>query len=124
MIKKNGMLLCLTTAFLCAGCVPTPMYNWGNYSTTLYHFRKDANEAAQDKHMAELEAIVQGSQERNLRVPPGVYCELGYMYAKKGNKNKALELFSLEKTTYPESTHFINRLVQSITSAEGTNKKL
>jgi len=124
MMKKNAMLLLVATALACGGCVPTPMYNWGNYSTTLYHFRKDANDAAQDKHMTELEAIVQGSKEHNLRVPPGVYCELGYMYAKKGDKNKALELFALEKTTYPESTHFINRLVQSITSVEGTGKKL
>lgn len=118
------MLSILVAALALGGCVPTPMYNWKDYSSTLYHYRKDANETTKDRHMAELEAIVQASKENNLRVPPGVYCELGYMYAKKGNKNKALELFDLEKTTYPESTHFINRLVQSISSAEESGKKL
>jgi len=123
MMKKNVMLLLLFTSLASGGCAPQSMYYWGNYSNTLYHFRKDANDEARDKHMAELEAIVKGSNEHNQRVPPGVYCELGYMHAKKGNKSQAMELFTLEKTTYPESTHFVNRLVESIKIVDEPGKK-
>ncbi|HCC55206.1 MAG TPA: DUF4810 domain-containing protein [Desulfobulbaceae bacterium] len=123
MMKKNLIVFFVVIAFACAGCVPTTLYNWGNYSNTLYHFRKDANDDTRDKHMAELEAIITGSTEHNKRVPPGVFCELGYMHAKKGNKNKAMELFALEKTTYPESAHFVNRLMESIKTVEETGNK-
>ena len=117
------MLLLFATAITVGGCAPQPMYSWGNYSNTLYHFRKDANDETRDKHMAELESIVKVSNEHTQRVPPGVYCELGYMHAKKGNKSQAMELFALEKSTYPESTHFVDRLVESIKNVEDTGRK-
>ena len=123
MMKKNVIFLLVATTLMFGGCVSTQMYYWGNYSKTLYHYRKDANDEAQGKHMAELEAIVKGSKERNLRVPPGVYCELGYMYAKKGNNKQAMELFALEKSTYPESTHFVDRLAEKIKTSEEADIK-
>jgi hypothetical protein len=122
-MKKTVMLLLVSTVFTVCGCAPQPMYNWGNYSNTLYHFRKDANDDTRDKHMAELESIIKGSNEHAQRVPPGVYCELGYMHAKKGDKSQAFELFALEKTTYPESTHFVDRLVESIKNIDDASKK-
>ena len=123
MIKKIVILLLIATALIIGGCAPQPMYYWGNYSNTLYHFRKDANDATRDKHIAELESIVKTSNEHSQRVPPGVYCELGYMHAKAGNKSHALELLVLEKTTYPESAHFVDRLVESMKNAEETARK-
>lgn len=123
MIKKGMLFLVGVLVLGASGCAPKQMYYWGNYSSTLYHFRKDANEEAQEKHKSELEAVVKGSQERNLRVPPGVYCELGYLLAKNGDKKQALEFFTLEKTTYPESAHFIDRLVESLYSGEKAGKK-
>ena len=123
MMKKNIMLLLVAIALASGGCAPTPMYYWGNYSTTLYHFRKDASDEAQDKHMAELESIIEQSKEHNQRIPPGVYCELGYMYATKGNQSKGMELFILEKTTYPESTKFVDRLVEKMKTVDKVDKK-
>jgi hypothetical protein len=123
MIKKNLILIFTAATLMSGGCAPTPIYYWGNYSNTLYHFRKDANDESRDKHMAELEAIIDGSSEHSKRVPPGVCCELGYMYAKKGNKTKSMELFALEKSNYPESTHFVDRLEESIKSIEDNGKK-
>ena len=124
MTKINIVLLLAAISLIFGSCAPTSsMYYWGDYSKTLYHYRKDANDEAQGKHMTELEAIVKGSKERNLRVPPGVYCELGYMYAKKGNNKQAMELFALEKSTYPESTHFVDRLLEKIKTSEETDIK-
>lgn len=122
-MRKSQLILLVAATLAAGGCTPTPMYYWGNYSASLYHFRKEANDESRDKHMAELEAIVKGSQEHKLRVPPGVYCELGYMQAKKGKRDEALALFALEKATYPEATHFVDRLVQSINSADQGGKK-
>lgn len=123
MMKKTIMLLLVALVLTAGACAPRPMYYWGNYSTTLYHFRKDANDETRDKHIAELESILKGSNEHNQRVPPGVCCELGYMYATKGDKNKGMELLTLEKTTYPESTKFVDRLVEKMKTVDKTDKK-
>lgn len=119
-MKKIFFGLLIITLFL-GGCVPTSLYYWGNYSNTLYHVRKEASDEARAKHLSELESIVTESNGRNLRVPPGVYCELGYMYAKKGNNKLALHFFELEKRTYPESTLLIDRLVNRVINFEGTS---
>ncbi|MEQ1602541.1 MAG: DUF4810 domain-containing protein [Methylophilaceae bacterium] len=123
MKKKSIPLLWVAIVLSISGCATSPMYYWGNYSSTLYHYRKDASDEALNKHMAQLNAIVNVSKERHLRVPPGVYCELGYLNAKQGNNKQALELFILEKTTYPESTHFVDRLAESIKTSETIDKK-
>ena len=59
-----------------------------------------------------LENIVEESQKRNLRLPPGVCAELGYLYALQNNTKKAVQLFQTEKQTYPESTILMDRMIQ------------
>ena len=110
MFSKLFFLLFISVAFI--GCAQQkPMYYWGNYSDTLYHAKKEPGVETLAKHKEALENIVEESNNRNLRVPPGVYAELGYLYAAQNNSKKAIELFSLEKTTYPESTIFMDRLI-------------
>lgn len=94
-----------------AGCArPNQMYYWGDYSQTLYKMKKLASEENIKKHEESLNNIIQVSTERNLRVPPGVYCEYGYLLLKDGRKAEAMKYFSLEAKTYPESKVFIERL--------------
>jgi hypothetical protein len=45
-------------------------------------------------------------------VPPGVYAELGYIYNLQNNTKEAIKLFDLEKQVYPESTVFMDLLIQ------------
>ena len=54
------------------GCVPKQMYYWGKYSDTLYAYKKNSNDETLLKHMQELNKIVEESNKRNKRVPPGV----------------------------------------------------
>ncbi len=124
MTKKIVIFLLLLYTLIVGGCArEKSLYHWGDYSKTLYHLRKDVNDTTREQHMTELEAIVKVSKESNLSVPPGVYCELGYMYANKGNNKEALDLFVLEKTTYPESTILVNRLIARINPADNDRQQ-
>ncbi len=95
-----------------------PMYYWGDYSGSLYKIHKDPNKKNIAEHQVQLETIIKQSEERDLRVPPGVYGELGYIYALKNNSKEAVKLFEMEKQTYPESTIFIDNMIQQVQKRE------
>ena len=92
----------------CATVSPSKLY-WGNYSQTLYQVKISPGEASNKAHEIELQSIVQKSKEMNLRVPPGVYAELGVFAVDKGEKSSAKNYFRLEQETYPEAGVLMNR---------------
>jgi hypothetical protein len=94
--------------FLLAGCTTPPVsYYYGNYSRTLYHYKKDNTPASLAKHRHTLEEIIQTSEKKGIRVPPGIYCEYAYMLAREGNP-AADNYYNLEVKTYPESERFVS----------------
>lgn len=121
-MKKRtiAILFILTYVLLFTfGCATQkPMYYWGDYSGSLYKVHKDPNEKNIAEHQVQLETIIKQSEEKDLRVPPGVYGELGYIYALKNNSKEAVKLFELEKKTYPESTIFMENMIQQVEKRE------
>lgn len=105
------LLVLLVTIGLSGCAAPKPMYYWGNYSKTLYHSKKEPGAESLGKHKAMLEAIIIVSRANDLKIPPGVYAELGYMYAKQNDADRAIELFQMEKKSYPESSVLMDRLI-------------
>ena len=79
---------------------------YGSYEKTYYHSKKDGTPSSIAKYKESLEDIIKTSGEKNLRVPPGIYCEYGYLLAKEGSPD-AERYFNLEVTTYPESARFV-----------------
>jgi len=96
------------------------MYYWGNYSDSLYACKKKPGVETLVKHKEALENIVAESTKREMRIPPGVCAELGYIYAAQNNSKRAIELFNMEKKTYPESTLLMDRLISQTEKRTGT----
>ncbi len=96
-----------------AGCstVSPAGYYWGKYSETLYPLVSDRSEENLKKHAAELQRIVEVSKEKNLKVPPGIYAELGYTFQRLGDQEETNRQYALEIQTYPESRVFLERLM-------------
>eukprot|EP00825_Cyclidium_porcatum_P025090 TRINITY_DN27372_c0_g1_i2.p7 TRINITY_DN27372_c0_g1~~TRINITY_DN27372_c0_g1_i2.p7 ORF type:complete len:153 (+),score=10.73 TRINITY_DN27372_c0_g1_i2:662-1120(+) len=92
------------------GCAPTSMYYWGSYSSSLYAYKKNPGDKTMGEYKKCIDDIITKSAKWNMRVPPGVYCEYGYIVAKEGNALDAAKYFDLEKSTYPESAYFIDKL--------------
>ncbi len=99
-------------------CAAKKMYYWGDYSTTLYAYKKDSNEESLLKHMKDLENIIEVSNRKNMRVPPGVYGELGYYYLRSNKTKEAVGYFNFEKQLYPESGVLMDRLIQKAEAAK------
>ena len=128
-MKSNitKIILGAVAMMFCFGCAGgNRMYYWGDYSNSLYNEKKNPGAESIAKHKAVLEKIIEESNSRNLRIPPGVCCELGYMYAAQNNTKKAIGLFKMEEQTYPESTIFMDKLIlqaEKRTSNDDTSKE-
>ena len=115
MKQVTGLAVALLVLFAsgCATRGPQYMY-WGNYQHTLYKVKKEPSDAAIKAHMAELQDIIDKSGEKHLRVPPGVYAELGMYYEIQGDTARAAGYYRQESETYPESQQLMARLISQL----------
>lgn len=113
MQTKLKYLLLLSTALLFTGCasVTESGYYWGDYSETYYEYIKAPSEESVTNHLNELNSIVDISNKKGLKVPPGIYAEIGYITAKTGNPDDSVKYYRQEVELYPESTGFVERLI-------------
>ena len=108
------LLFVALALFLLSGCVtPISQSNlyWGNYSHTLYKVKKEPGEASNKAHEKELLSIVEKSNNRNLKVPPGVYAELGIFAKEREDMNASANYFRMEQDTYPEGGTLMQRVL-------------
>ena len=109
-LKLLLMFLALSVVF--SGCAMRPgLYYWGDYPNSLYGWKKDATDDKAAAHRAELKKVIDTSDGKEMRVPPGVYCEYGYMLFLDGDEEQAVTFFQKEAETYPESGDFISFLM-------------
>lgn len=119
-MKKLYFLILMS--FLISSCAPQ-LYNWKQYPSTLYAYKKDPSDEKLQNHKEMLLAIIESSNENVLRVPPGVYCECGFILLREGKKEEAIKFFDLEAKTYPESGVFIQNLKSYLNEPEKTEDK-
>lgn len=114
--KPALLRLLALMGLLIGGCAtaPKPLYYYGSYSRTLYKLKKDPTAQSSAKHQASLEEVIRVSKEKNLRVPPGIYCEYGYLLWQEKRQTEAEAQFNLEMQTYPESTQFVTTVIKNL----------
>lgn len=113
-MKKTAVIL-IFLFLLTVGCASRgPIYYWGDYSRSLYAYKKTTDRDHLEKHKVALTNIIAVSNKRNKRVPPGIYCEYGYYLLQEGKTERALYYFDLEEKTYPESKVFVERLKEKL----------
>ncbi|WP_445945329.1 DUF4810 domain-containing protein [Shewanella sp.] len=108
-------ILCLVAATIAlSGCAATkkPMYLYGDYSESFYALKREAGDETSGKWKSSLESIISDSNKQAMRVPPGVYANLGFIHLKANDNDKAVEYFELEKKIYPEAEIFMNNLIK------------
>ncbi|MFT5704995.1 MAG: hypothetical protein ACI8SK_000949 [Shewanella sp.] len=113
MLTKTKYLFILATTFMFSGCasVTESGYYWGNYSETYYEYIKAPSEQSVTNHLNELNSIIDKSNKKGLKVPPGIYAEIGYITAKRGDSDNSIAYYRQEAELYPESVSFIERLI-------------
>lgn len=107
---KNRLIVLFLVLSLTGCASQAPLYYWGDYSKTLYKYKKNPNNETLAVHKACLLNIIEESNHRSKKIPPGVSCEYGYMLLREGKTQEALNYFDQEEKNYPESKAFITRL--------------
>lgn len=125
MIKKVFLVsVSMAIILFASGCATgNKMYYYGNYSNTLYANAKNPSDESLLEHKQMLEKIVEESKQKSLRVPPGIYAELGYIYFRTNDSKTAIQYFQLEEQVYPESKHMMTRLIQATESRDKSKPK-
>lgn len=105
------LVSCILLGLLLAGCATSTRQGlyWGDYEQTLFNLQDEQDNRSRERHLASLRNIVEVSERRGWRVPPGVYIELAVMEQALGNNDLYAYYINRERALYPESQPFIQR---------------
>lgn len=105
------LVSCILLSLLLTACATSTRQGlyWGNYEQTLYNLQDEQDDSSRERHLASLRNIVEVSEHRGWRTPPGVYIELAVMEQTLGNHHLYAYYINRERTLYPEARPFIQR---------------
>ena len=105
----------VTVIFLASGCeTAAPRYSWGSYQDVVYDMYVRPGAAQPIDQIAKLSADIKRARAQNIPVPPGIHVHLGYMHIVLGQEDAAVNEFVSERELYPESTVFIDGMLQRL----------
>ncbi len=113
MEKQIQNTLCALLLLALAGCA-TPkqsLYQWGDYENQVYALYNDPGKSPVEAQIEKLEADYQKARSANKAVPPGFHAHLGYLYFQVGKLDQAVLSFQTEKTLFPESAIYMDRIL-------------
>ena len=117
-------LLVLVVTLAVTGCAttskPPPIYYWGSYEEQIYSAHASASTLTVHDQIVALEADRASAGTR--RLPPGFHAQLGYLYSIDGQTDAAKAEFLAEKTAFPESAAFMDRLLATMQAAKDAPK--
>ncbi len=120
------MLLFVVSAFIISACAQQqqeqeqPLYHYEDHSIAYCLYKtKLTDQSLLDLQNSIERTIERAEQSRSGRVAPGMYANLGHIYLQNGKPEQAITVFTKEKTFYPESIHFMDRMIKKIELTEG-----
>lgn len=123
-MTRISFIVCVSLVLL-GGCttVSEAGYYWGNYAQTSYLIVNEPTDESYRAHIEELTRIIDVSKKQGLKVPPGVYAEIGFMHGKLGEEENAKAFFALEVQEYPESEAFLVRFTDGAIAGGGASRE-
>lgn len=110
---KIGLLL--TLLLWLVGCASQPtLYAWGQYEELIYLSYARPDKADPVMQVEQMEQDYQKARAENKSVPPGFHAYLGLLYFQLGKTEPARQAFLTEKTRFPESAVFMDRLLSRL----------
>ena len=97
------------------GCVgPKTLFYWGRYETMLHSDYSHPEKLSVVEDIRLLEEDLAKATAAHQRPHPGLHAELGYLYYTQGRLDAAQREFVAEKTLFPESAVFMDRLIRKL----------
>lgn len=112
-MNKVKLLACLSMSALLVACSSgsrqQSLYSWnGNdYPESVYKYlTQDGDPQEQLKKLEDIAQLDGGK-----KVPPGLHAQIGLLYGQLGNPGKMAEAYQKEQALFPESSQYINFLL-------------
>ena len=112
-MKKLTLLACLSAVAVLTACSSGnkqhSLYTWNGdvYPSSVYQYL--TQEGDPQEQLQKLEELAQ--LDGGNKVPPGLYAQIGLLYGQLGNPGKMAESYQKEMSLFPESTQYINLLL-------------
>lgn len=120
----NRLSLLFIMLSLC-GCASNSLYEWGNYDEWLYENYK--NPKSDEELYVDLTAFITNYESRKSPnqkpMAPGLYAEYGFLLMRRGDTAGAIKYYTKEKTLWPESTTFMNSMIEAARIQPASVKK-
>jgi hypothetical protein len=103
-------------AALLAGCAaqgPGPLYMWESFPRQQYSVLLREG-ASPEEQIRTLEAQAEKARAANAALPPGFRAHLGMLYLGTGNAQRAKDLWQAERSAFPESSPYMDRLLRRL----------
>lgn len=113
MTRNLLMLLMFNLVLGCSFNATPSLYYWKGYQGTVYE-QLESNTSDPVKQTIALEHIVIQANAQGKSVPPGLYANLGMLYAEVGRFSEAKASFEKEKNLFPESTTYMTFLMSNL----------
>lgn len=97
---------------LLSGCAAPGLYQWGGYEDALYAGYKDVTKM--EALRVRLEAHITEAEKQKKKVAPGLYAELGTLYLQSGASAQAIQYYTRERETWPESRGLMTAMIQNL----------
>ena len=97
---------------LFTGCASKSLYYWGHYEDSIYDMYLEPGKTSLPDEILRLETQIEKTSASGQFVPPGLHAHLGYLYAMEGDYATAMVHFQTEKQKFPESTLFIDGMIE------------
>lgn len=112
MSRSVKLALLMSGALVLGACATKPaLYSWGPYENQVYaHFKNESPE----EQILILERHAQETQASGKQLPPGYRAHLGLLYAKVGREGDFFAALEQEKTFFPESAPYVDRLLVTV----------
>jgi hypothetical protein len=110
-MKKLAAIAALAALMAVAACAPTTRFEWGSYEPALYAYAQ--NPERRDVYKSALEQAIERGRARDA-VAPGLLAELGHLRLEEGDTAGAVKLFQEERTRFPESAQFMDRIITQV----------
>lgn len=112
----NRIFTVIAVASALAGCASRPpnLYTWGNYEELVYASHASPGSVPPEKQIEILEEDFHKAAAKDERMPPGWHAHLGYLYLQVGKVDAGRRELQNEKTQYPESKVFVDRLLANL----------
>lgn len=112
-ISMSRFIFGALAALLLAGCqTARPLYYWGHYEPLSYQSYVAPEKATAQLQIEKLKEDLEKAKAANLTPHPGLHAHLGYLYAQTGRMDLAQAEFVTEKTLFPESAVFMDRMLK------------